>query len=182
MGCSFSKELLEKVIHFHGHNCPGLTIGIRAAEYALQEFSHEDSDGLVCITETDMCAVDGIQYLTKCTFGKGNLLHRDYGKVAFSFYHPQRARGVRFLYTRGRRNGGDALPKGKEDAITALLEEDLEHLFTREELPTGPPRSARILESLECHCCGEDVMESRTRRYGGEIYCIPCFRQVDQKR
>ncbi len=33
-----------------------------------------------------MCGVDAIQVLTGCTYGKGNLIHRDLGKMAFSFY------------------------------------------------------------------------------------------------
>jgi formylmethanofuran dehydrogenase subunit E len=37
MSYSISKELIEKTIVFHRHSCPGLAIGIRAAELALGE-------------------------------------------------------------------------------------------------------------------------------------------------
>ena len=32
-----------------------------------------------------MLAVDAVQVLTGCTFGKGNLIYRPTGKMAFSF-------------------------------------------------------------------------------------------------
>jgi formylmethanofuran dehydrogenase subunit E len=66
-----------------------LASGIRAAEWALTELcarSHDEE--LVAVVETDMCGVDAIQYLTGCTFGKGNLIHKDYGKNAFTYGIP----------------------------------------------------------------------------------------------
>ena len=41
---------------------------------------------IVAVVETEMCAVDAIQALTGCTFGKGNLIHRDWGKNAYTFF------------------------------------------------------------------------------------------------
>ncbi|MBN1106125.1 MAG: TraR/DksA C4-type zinc finger protein, partial [Deltaproteobacteria bacterium] len=37
------------------------------------------------------------------------------------------------------------------------------------------PERARILSSLSCECCGEATMETRTRRFQGQVLCIPCF-------
>ncbi|MCA1743557.1 MAG: TraR/DksA C4-type zinc finger protein, partial [Desulfovibrionales bacterium] len=34
---------------------------------------------------------------------------------------------------------------------------------------------------LECQECKESTMESRTRRFDGQVYCIPCFEKVEQK-
>ena len=60
---------------------PGLALGIRAAEIALREIGpHAQDEEVVAVVETDMCGVDAIQVLTGCTFGKGNLIHKDYGK------------------------------------------------------------------------------------------------------
>jgi formylmethanofuran dehydrogenase subunit E len=95
MSCSIDKELIEKTIAFHGHSCPGLVIGIRAAELALQKLAHVDKEDLVAVVETDMCGVDAIQFLTSCTLGKGNLIHKDYGKTAFSFYDRSKNVGFR---------------------------------------------------------------------------------------
>lgn len=40
---------------FHGHMCPGLAIGVRAAEIALAEIGpHSEDEEVVAIVETDM--------------------------------------------------------------------------------------------------------------------------------
>ena len=79
------QELIDQALTFHRHWCPGLVLGIRAAAYALQELGAAGDEEIVAVTETDMCAVDAVQALTGCTFGKGNLVFKDRGKVAFSF-------------------------------------------------------------------------------------------------
>lgn len=46
---------IEGVQRFHGHMCPGLAMGIRAAEIALQEIGpHARDEEVVAIVETDM--------------------------------------------------------------------------------------------------------------------------------
>ena len=78
--------LTERARDFHGHMCPGLAIGIQAARIGLAVCGHDSDEDVVAVVETDMCAVDAIQALMGCTFGKGNLVHRDYGKAAFTFF------------------------------------------------------------------------------------------------
>lgn len=79
-------ELLNQIQSFHGHLCPGLAIGIQASNIALREIgAHSADEEVIAVVETDMCAVDAVQFLTGCTFGKGNLIFRDYGKNAFTF-------------------------------------------------------------------------------------------------
>ena len=90
-------QRIEQTIRFHGHNCPGVSIGIRASEMALRDFERAPDEEVVAVVETDMCAVDAIQFLTGCTFGKGNLIHLDYGKNAFSFYRRSDGKGIRIL-------------------------------------------------------------------------------------
>ncbi len=91
-------EVIQTVKDFHGHMCPGLAIGIRAAEIALREIGpHAQDEEVVAVVETDMCGVDAIQVLTGCTFGKGNLIHKDYGKRAFNFYRRSDGKGIRIV-------------------------------------------------------------------------------------
>jgi formylmethanofuran dehydrogenase subunit E len=203
MACSISKELIEKTIAFHGHWCPGLVIGIRAAELALQKLAPVDKEDLMAVVETDMCGVDAIQFLTGCTFGKGNLIHKDYGKMAFSFY--DRSKNVGFRAVLRSDISGDigaelrSLMK-KVEAGTAGQEErnraqelritlqerymkaDLEQMFVVTDPGCPAPKPARILASLKCEACGEMAMESRTRRFDGKTLCLPCFEKVEQKR
>jgi formylmethanofuran dehydrogenase subunit E len=84
----------QRCADFHGHICPGLSIGFRAAMDWLRENRAEDEE-LVAIVETDACGADAIQVLTGCTFGKGNFHYRDYGKQAFSLFGRTSGRGVR---------------------------------------------------------------------------------------
>jgi formylmethanofuran dehydrogenase subunit E len=203
MSCSISKELIEKTIAFHGHSCPGLVIGIRAAELALQKFAQADRDDLVAVVETDMCGVDAIQLLTGCTFGKGNLIHKDYGKTAFSFYDRSKNVGFRALLRpdlsgdagselrslvkkveAGTANEKERVRyhKLRDELQERYMNADLEEMFIVTEPPLPVPKPARILSSLKCEACGEMTMESRTRRFDGKTLCWPCFEKVEQKR
>lgn len=58
MPSSISKALIEKTIDFHGHWCPGLPIGIRASELALQRLGGPEKADWVAVVETDMCGDD----------------------------------------------------------------------------------------------------------------------------
>jgi len=198
MKCALTGEQIKGTIDFHGHICQGVWIGIRAAELCLQRLGkHRDDDPIVAITETDMCAVDAIQFLVGCTFGKGNLIHRDYGKVAFSFY--RRRDGQAFRAVLKAEAGGEEeeeahelmrlIAEGKatdeqkkrcgelrEKSLRLIREIDLGEMFEVAEVHNVPPRPPRILESLKCESCGEMTMESRTRRFGGK-----CFEAVEQK-
>ncbi|WP_027186171.1 FmdE family protein [Desulfovibrio inopinatus] len=199
---TFTPERIERVIEFHGHNCPGLSIGIRAAELARLRWPDAKDSELVAVVETDMCGVDAIQDLLGCTFGKGNLIHRDFGKMAFSFYYRPTGEGFRALL-RPEARGGNAqrmtelMQKMADNCATPeecaecaavrmdqqnhFMSEALDTLFEVAELPLSPPRPARVLESLQCSSCKEMTMESRTRRYNGQHLCIPCFEKVEQK-
>ncbi len=131
MPCSISKELIDKTIAFHGHSCPGLAIGIRAAELALKEIGKAPDEETVAVVETDMCGVDAIQYLTGCTYGKGNLIHKDYGKNAFTFYRRRDNKAHSFRYAPGcfwrRRSGPQgAEPESPGRRVNRGRREDLE--------------------------------------------------------
>ena len=73
-------KIFEDVVKFHGHSCPGLAIGFKVAIAALEELNLEPAydEEIVCIVENDSCAVDAIQVITSYTFGKRNLIFKDY--------------------------------------------------------------------------------------------------------
>lgn len=198
-----TKKRIAETVKFHGHECPGLWLGIKAAELCLRELGGNSEDNpLVCIVETDMCGVDAVQFLTGCTFGKGNLVHRDYGKNAFTFSNRATGEGFRavikpdiFKENRdgekkladkvksGRASGGDRnkFKELKRKRALEVMELELEELFDVEPSAAAPPRPPYILESRECAECGEAAMESRVRLLGGKTYCIPCFGKFEQK-
>jgi formylmethanofuran dehydrogenase subunit E len=198
-----SPEKIEETIRFHGHNCPGVSLGIRAAQLVLSEFRRAPDEEVVAVVETDMCAVDAIQYLTGCTFGKGNLIHLDYGKNAFTFYRRSDGKGIRIVTRREvfseRGDGlialqkkkalaGDLSPEEEERLVKArearcrrIMEASPEELFEVKPAGGPVPGRARILESLVCEACGENTMESRTRRFAGRTLCIPCFERTEKR-
>ncbi|MGW8287770.1 MAG: FmdE family protein, partial [Desulfobulbales bacterium] len=83
-------------VKFHGHACPGLALGYRVAERALKEFGLRARDEeLVAIVENNSCAVDAIQFFCGCTFGKGNLIFKDYGKQVYTFIKRPESEAIR---------------------------------------------------------------------------------------
>ena len=184
MRWAITEEMIAATIEFHGHSCPGLAIGIRVAEYVRREFGDVEASQLLCVTETDMCGVDGIQFLTGCTFGKGNLIHLDYGKAAFSFYHLGDEKAFRLVMRPEAREVVESPPgvDRREAMRRHFMEMELDLMFSRQALDFAPPRGPRVLQSLICMSCGEETMESRTRRFAGRTLCIPCFDEVEQKR
>ena len=200
-----SKERSERIqaaIAFHGHSCPGLAYGIRAAEVALERLGRSADEEVVAMVETDMCGVDAIQFLTGCTFGKGNLIHLDYGKNAFTFFRRSDGEGFRILTRpagfrdltaemgplRRKMAAGALSPEErarmealKDDYVRRILEADAGTLFDIRPAEGPVPKKARIMESLTCEGCGEAVMESRTRRLAGKTLCIPCFKSEETR-
>jgi formylmethanofuran dehydrogenase subunit E len=199
---SISPELIQQTVSFHGHSCPGLALGIRVAEVALAEFGRSSDEDIVAIVETDMCAVDAVQFLTGCTFGKGNLIHLDYGKNAFTFCRRSDGKAIRVITRPEALNRQDhrvvSLQKKMateeltpeeqkllKDATAVetkrIFEASLDQLFEITQVKTSIPRKARVMEGIICEACGEATMESRTRRFLGQTLCIPCFEAMEKR-
>lgn len=200
-GSELNAYQIEQAVEFHGHWCPGLAIGLRASEYVLKQLGRAEDEEIVAVVETDMCGVDAIQVLTGCTFGKGNLLLRDHGKMAFSFFRRPDGDGVRLVFNRGQLDQLDddfaelnqKWLKGELDPATEvrlmtmrqersqrIMAAPLDELFSVKPPDFPMPRTARILASLTCDECGESTMESRTRRLEGRTLCIACFETRDK--
>ena len=92
-----SDEEFKKCVDFHGHTCPGIAIGFRAAQILMGRLGVRKApdEELVAVVETDACGSDAIQVMTGCTFGKGNFIFKNYGKHAFSLSDRKQGRTVR---------------------------------------------------------------------------------------
>ena len=188
----------DEVISFHGHACPGLAIGFRVAGVALQELGGKAADEeLVAVVENNSCAVDAIQAMAGCTFGKGNLVFKDYGKQVYTFIRRPSGEAVRVAVTWDpacsdpetpeetamwkRYSEGDRSPEvlevvhaRKTRKMQMILNAQASDLFEVKHLTATLPETARIYPSLRCDVCGEKVMEPRTRKVGEQTRCIPC--------
>ena len=88
---------LQRAILFHGHFCSGLAIGYRAAIVALERLSplRTANEELLAIVESKTCAVDAIQCLTGCTFGRDNFVFVDRGNEVYTMALRPSGRAVR---------------------------------------------------------------------------------------
>jgi formylmethanofuran dehydrogenase subunit E len=189
----------QEVTKFHGHICPGTIIGYRAAQIAVREFSSKKSvdEELITIVENDSCSVDAIQVVTGCTFGKGNLIFKDYGKHVYTFINRETGGALRIslnssvnlehmdpTWSRLRRkvSSGSATSneqldfRKRADIIAEKLMNMPEgDLFNVRHIEiANVPKNARIFRSVTCQKCGELVSEHRVRLENGETVCIPC--------
>ena len=166
--------LYNDIVSFHGHSCPGLAIGYRMTKAGLAFLSGSRSkdEELVAIVENNACGVDALQVLSGCTFGKGNLIFRDYGKQVYTLYDRKTKRGVRVAFN-ARQVPEDA-SRERESFVTWLLSVPDDSFLSLREARMDEPEPARIMESVECAFCGEMVMETQTRKINGRSACIPC--------
>lgn len=186
-GQTLTGEMIQTARAFHGHSCPGLAIGLRAAEICLERVGgHSEDEELVAIVETDMCGVDGIQSVTGCTFGKGNLIHLDYGKNAFTFHNRTTGAALRVVarpgaFASAEPDASITAAEIKAARVELIMAASLDVLFDIREVDSPPPRPARVMASLKCDDCGERMMETRSRRFDGRTLCIPCFRSREKR-
>lgn len=168
---SQEKNAWEKAVQFHGHECPGLAIGVRAVEAAQMKLgiTFSQDEEVVCVTENDACGVDAIQVLTGCSLGKGNLIYRDTGKHAFTFFCRKSGEGLRIV-----------LKPWKEEMDRELrrkyvLQANLEDIFEFKAPHFSLPHKARIFASQICEICREAVPEHKMRIQDGKKVCLDCF-------
>jgi formylmethanofuran dehydrogenase subunit E len=186
---------LELAIQFHGHICPGLLMGVRAAEFALKYLvvEHSYDEELVAIVETNSCGVDAIQAILGCTFGKGNLIFKDYGKNVYTIASRERGRAIRMAQKYGAAKGPESdryrtlnrksnlsadEASEKEYLLGVIFEKIMsmpfEDLFNWQEVNIDIPAKATIHSTVQCIQCGEGVMETRAEKTAQGWLCADC--------
>ena len=162
-------------VAFHGHECGGLTIGYKAALYAIKllklEFS--DDEQVVCIAENDACGIDAIQVMLGCSVGKGNLLFHMRGKSAYSFYNRKTGASVR-LVLKPRPS------MTKEESFAYYQACAPEDMFEVKQTTIVVPEKARLFTSFVCDCCGEVTGANWIRLSGDQKLCLDCYEQYDR--
>ena len=164
----------DEIAKFHGHKCPGLAMGYRMTKAAMNRLSETSAadEELVAIVENDACGTDALQWLTRCTFGKGNFIFKDYGKQIFTLYSRNTGKGVRVHFKDG------AVPESarasKPDMIAWILAADEKDVVDAKEVSLEPPPKAQIYKSIKCDFCGEGTMQTRIKQVDGKSLCSPC--------
>ncbi|MCR4442865.1 MAG: FmdE family protein [Peptococcaceae bacterium] len=160
-----------KAVEFHGHECPGLAIGVRAVEAAKAKMgiTFSQDEEIVCVTENDACGVDAVQVLTGCSLGKGNLIYRGTGKQAFTFFKRKTGEGLRIVLKPFQEE------MDREKRQEYILQAKLEDLFEFKRPHFSLPQTARLFATQVCEKCGEGIPEHKTRIQDGKKVCLDCF-------
>ncbi len=170
------KQLWDKCVQFHGHECPGLAIGFKACEAAKEKLGIKFSadEEVVCVTENDACGVDAIQVITGCSMGKGNLLYRKTGKQAFSFFNRTTGEGIRLVL---KPFEGEM---DKQERQERILSAPATEIFACKRPHFTVPEEARIFTTVICEECGEGAPEHKIRLHDGKKVCLDCFVDYDR--
>jgi formylmethanofuran dehydrogenase subunit E len=186
----------------HGHYCPGLAYGVRAAFRAVTDLgvSSKGMEEVVAIVESNNCFADGVQFVTGCSFANNALIFRDVGKTAVTLAR-RTGDGVRVVVNMERESLARREPEamalfqklivdreGNEEDRNRLMRLWRQASFNTLKVPDDellkvqkvtiePPAYARIYASVTCSVCGESVMEPRIRMKDGQSVCLPCSGQ-----
>ncbi len=187
---------LELAIQFHGHICPGLLMGVRASEFAIQhlELERDRDEELLAVVETNSCGVDAIQSILGCTFGKGNLVFLDYGKAVYTIASRDKGRAVRIaqkynanrnpLFNRYRELNTKThlTPEEKTEqenllgqVFESIMTAPFEDIFQWREVEFTFPEKAEIRPTIPCSICDEGVMDTRAVTTAQEVLCPTCY-------
>jgi len=193
------KDYYERGLALHGHKCPAMPMGLRVGAAAMNALGVERAkDGqLLALLELgdDHCATcfaDGIQTITGCTLGKGNIKKLHYGKWGVTLVESATGRAVRVTpkasamlankqtaFFKEYREKGVPASKVPPEVVEPLVERVM---ATPDGvlLTVGPvfhydiPHRPHSFSSLVCDECGEMVVEGYARVVGDKRVCIPC--------
>jgi formylmethanofuran dehydrogenase subunit E len=194
-----AREFLDAGLKLHGHKCPAMPLGLRAGAIAMNRLGVERSQDKQLLALVELgddhcshCYGDGVQMVTGCTFGKGNIRQLGYGKFGLTLVDRATGRAVRVVpladaqvqvkrtpFFHDYRMKGVPASKVPEELVDPLIEHVLnapeDELFTIGEVfEYEVPNKAENFHSFVCDRCGEMVSEPYGRVVGSHKVCIPC--------
>jgi len=201
------KEYLTAGQQFHGHKCPAMPLGLRVGAAAMNKLGVERAkDGqLLALVELGeghcaTCFGDGIQMITGCTFGKGNIKRLQYGKWGLTLVDTKSGQAVRVtpraetmlankqtdFFTKYRMRGIPASQVPPE-VVEPLVEKvmsipDGQLLIVSDIFQHELPEKVDSFDSFVCDLCGEMVVEGYGRPLGDKKVCQPCYEKAKKKK
>ncbi len=200
------KEYLTAGQQFHGHKCPAMPLGLRVGAAAMNKLGVERAkDGqLLALVELGdghfaTCFADGIQMITGCTFGKGNIKKLHYGKWGLTLVDTKTGRAVRAMpksermaaskkgdfFVKYRARGipaSEVPPEVVEPLIEQTMNAPEKALITVSEVfQYGIPEKEEAFNSFICDLCGEMVVEKYGRPFGDKKVCQPCYEKAKKE-
>lgn len=192
-------EYLEAGLQLHGHKCPAMPMGLRAGAAAMNRLgvARAKDKELSAVVELgddhcSHCFADGIQMVTGCTFGKGNLKKSGYGKFGVTLVDQASGHAVRVVpkaeaqakmketpfFLEYRLKG--VPPSRVPDAVVDPLIHQVMGAPEDGILSVGRPfpmdigKPSETFASFVCDRCGETVVEKYGRVVAEQKVCIPC--------
>jgi len=200
------KDYFEAGVVLHGHECPAMPMGLRVGAAAMNKLGAERAqDGqLVALVEIGdnhcaTCFADGVQMITGCTFGKGNIQKLHYGKWGVTLIDKKSGRAVRVTpkaETMAANKKTDFFQKYRMKGILAsqvpaeVIEPLIERVMNAPEndlLRVGEvverkwEEPVHSFDSFVCDACGEMTVEPYGRIRGDKKVCIPCRDAAEKK-
>ncbi len=193
------KVFLDAGLELHGHKCPAMPMGLRSGAIAMNALGvgRSGAKTLLALVELgdDHCAHcfgDGVQMVTGCTFGKGNIRKLGYGKFGLTLVDKRTGRAVRVVPRGEAQMGMKQTPffteyrmKGipptdvPDEVVDPLIEKVLsgpedEMFKVSEVFDHDVDVKEEDFTSFVCSHCGDMVVERYGRVVGDEKVCIPC--------
>jgi formylmethanofuran dehydrogenase subunit E len=113
IGHVISAGVLRQAARFHGHLGPWLVLGLKAGAYARKKLAaspFELSARVFCPAGTPYtCFVDGVQFSSGCTMGKGNVSHRSADGCRVEFTRTEDRNRIDHQDTKAQRGSGTKL-------------------------------------------------------------------------
>lgn len=192
-------EWLEFGQKFHGHKCPAMPLGLRVGAAAMNALGVERTGDSALLAKIDLgedhcatCFADGIQVITGCTFGKGNVKKTDKGKWAVTLINKKTRRAVRVTPLADAMQANKQTPFFKEyrekgvpptqvpdEVVEPLVQKVMNApddmiLSVSEVFQTDYQDPPHSFNSFVCEECGEMVVEEYGRIKNGKMVCIDC--------
>lgn len=194
------KDYLEMGMKFHGHKCPAMPMGLRVGAAAMNKLGVERTgdgewEALVEIGD-DHCATcfaDGVQVITGCTLGKGNIKKTNIGKWGLTLINKKTQQAVRVVpkaaamqknkesvFMQQYRSKGIPATQVPDEVVQPMVENvmnmpDEAFLQIGDVIDYPYQQHAHTFDSFVCEECGDMVVEQYGRVKGNKKVCISCL-------
>ncbi len=193
------KKVFQDAVDFHRHLCLDIAVGYRAAEILVREMGDElkNMKEVVALVGNQTCALDAIQEITGCTFGKRNLILTQVGKPVYILQNTKTGNSVRaycrywdsfdhteFRALRKAVKKPDATAEQKttlerltKEAIDKILSAPESALFQVSHIVLPAPKISGKYPAAACDACGEHTDEALLTETSGKKCCKECVTQ-----
>ncbi len=194
-----AKDYFENALALHGHKCPAMPMGLCVGAAAINALGVERAKDTELMAFVEIgtnhfstCFADGIQSITGCTFGKGNIRRLHYGKWALTLVDKKTNRSVRVsvkaermvastqtdFFRKYRMKGIPASqvpPEIIEPLVQNVMNAPQDMLVSVGEIiEYKVQKASHSFEGFVCALCGEMTAEPYGRQLGDKKVCIPC--------